>query len=115
MGFLSPHQRANSRHGSHNLVSLDSKRYFSLWTNSLKYITRKSFILAPVVVGFPVHVSPILDFGEFGNYKTELVSRIYSGAKLADCQRGPILGDLEPDLPSISSVTCVEESSKDKI
>ena len=78
-------------------------------------VTSKSFILAPAVVGFPVHVSPILDFGEFGNYKTELVSQIYSGAKLADCQRGPILGDLEPDLPSISSVTCVEESSKDKI
>ena len=81
----------------------------------MTYVTSKSFILAPAVVGFPVHVFPILDFGEFGNYKTELVSRIYSGAKLADCQRGPILGDLEPDLPSISSVTCVEESSKDKI
>ena len=40
----------------------------------------------------------ILDFGEFGNYKTELVSRIYSGAKLADCQGAPIMGELEPDL-----------------
>ena len=78
-------------------------------------ITSKSFILAPAVAAFRVHVLPILDFGEFGNYKTELVSRIYSGAKLADCQRGPILGDLEPDLPSISPVTYVEESPKDKM
>ena len=91
------------------------KIYLFILDQFLEIYNEQKFYPAPAVVGFPVHVSPILDFGEFGNYKTELVSRIYSGAKLADCQRGPILGDLEPDLPSISSVTCVEESSKDKI
>ena len=45
-------------------------------------------------------------FGEFGNYKTELVSAIYSGAKLADCQTGlQLCESWNLTCASISSVT----------
>ena len=61
------------------------------------FLTTQVIVDSSAVV-FVVHIFTILDFGEFGNYKTELVSRIYSGAKLADCQGAPIMGELEPDL-----------------
>ena len=66
------------------------------------------------MVGFPVHVFPILDFGEFGNYKTELVSRIYSGAKLADCQRGPILETWNPTCRALAPLRMSRSPQKTK-
>ena len=68
------------------------------------FLTTQVIVDSSAVV-FVVHIFTILDFGEFGNYKTELVSRIYSGAKLADCQELQLWESWNPTCSSISSVT----------